>query len=522
MANDTMRAMNYRKGSWTPTALLTTPPSSSHTEQFRKRILYRTFKLSNLDRVNVLGDGEGYGHTGCVNALSWAQDGNILLSGGDDTTIRIWRLDTSDTAHEYPFVCNSVIQSGHSGNIFSVQMLPHSSRIATAAGDMQVRVFDVKTAIASAQAVPDRLETEYSVNQSCIRILSCHEQRVKRVITEDSPALFLSISEDGTVRQHDLRTYHNCRTETCPAPLVEIGHSLSTLAISPLTPHQFVVAGDGPYGYLYDRRYLRQIIESEWGAFPRAGQEATTCIRKFGRSTEHTTQWRDHITGSRMSRSNGHEVILSYSGDGVYIFSTHDEPEIKDDASPSLQSMVPSVKESASFDARDVDTDEPITFEESPLSFLDDAFDVHGPNVPTIRPRRRYTGARNVATVKDVNFLGPNDDSVASGSDDGNFFIWDKHNGRLQGIYEGDSSVVNIIEGHPYFPLVAVSGIDNTVKLFGPTYTRSRFSRMDNAEQILETNTRLTNTHVVGYGLGALLMRARSVEIDPDSQCIGQ
>lgn len=60
---------------------------------------------------------------------------------------------------------------------------------------MQVRVFDVKTASASAQVVPDRLETEYSVKQSCIRILRCHKQRVKRVITEDSPALFLSVSE---------------------------------------------------------------------------------------------------------------------------------------------------------------------------------------------------------------------------------------------------------------------------------------------------------------------------------------
>jgi hypothetical protein len=29
----------------------------------------------------------------------------------------------------------------------------------------------------------------------------------------------------------------------------------------------------------------------------------------------------------------------------------------------------------------------------------------HGPNVPTIRPRRRYTGARNVATVKDGDAL---------------------------------------------------------------------------------------------------------------------
>lgn len=50
---------------------------------------------------------------------------------------------------------------------------------------------------------------------------------------------------------------------------------------------------------------------------------------------------------------------------------------------------------------------------------------------------------------------------------------------------------------------------------------------MDNAEQILETNTRLNNTSTVEYSLGALLMtRARSLGasagFDRDSECIGQ
>ena len=45
---------------------------------------------------------------------------------------------------------------------------------------------------------------------------------------------------------------------------------------------------------------------------------------------------------------------------------------------------------------------------------------------------------------------------------------------------------------------------------------------MDNAEQILETNSRLNNRSVVEYSLGALLMtRARS-GFDRDSECIGQ
>jgi DDB1- and CUL4-associated factor 8 len=72
-----------------------------------------------------------------------------------------------------------------------------------------------------------------------------------------------------------------------------------------------------------------------------------------------------------------------------------------------------------------------------------------------------------------VNFLGPHDEFVTSGSDDGNFFIWDKATAALRGIYEGDSSVVNMVEGHPHLPLVAVSGIDTTVKVIRPPFDMS-------------------------------------------------
>lgn len=65
----------------------------------------------------------------CVNTLSWAQDGELLLSGGDDTTVLIWKLDQNNLTQEYPFVSRAVIRTGHRGNIFSAKMLPHSSRM---------------------------------------------------------------------------------------------------------------------------------------------------------------------------------------------------------------------------------------------------------------------------------------------------------------------------------------------------------------------------------------------------------
>ncbi|WVO18704.1 hypothetical protein L204_106424 [Cryptococcus depauperatus] len=114
--------------------------------------------------------------------------------------------------------------------------------------------------------------------------------------------------------------------------------------------------------------------------------------------------------------------------------------------------------------------------------------------VDTIHPRKMFFGARNVETVKDCNFLGLGSTKVASGSDDGNFFVWDKKSGKLEGIWEGDGSVVNVMEQHPSLPLVAVSGIDSTVKMFSPIQNRpanfNSFCRTHLSEQIIDRNLR--------------------------------
>lgn len=89
-------------------------------------------------------------------------------------------------------------------------------------------------------------------------------------------------------------------------------------------------------------------------------------------------------------------------------------------------------------------------------------------HVPCIPHTRVFRGHCNVKTVKDVNFFGLEDEYVVSGSDDGNLFIWDRKTGQLLNILEGDGEVVNVVQGHPYEPMLAVSGIDNTIKIFSP------------------------------------------------------
>jgi nuclear receptor interaction protein len=90
-----------------------------------------------------------------------------------------------------------------------------------------------------------------------------------------------------------------------------------------------------------------------------------------------------------------------------------------------------------------------------------------GKHVPCITHTNHYQGHCNVETTKDVNFFGLQDEYVISGSDCGHLFIWDKKTTKLLNILEGDNEVVNVIQGHPYEPMIAVSGIDSTVKVFG-------------------------------------------------------
>lgn len=108
--------------------------------------------------------------------------------------------------------------------------------------------------------------------------------------------------------------------------------------------------------------------------------------------------------------------------------------------------------------------------------------------VPYSSHTRSYAGHCNVRTVKDANFFGLNDEYVVSGSDSGHLFIWDKKTSELVNILQGDGEIVNVVQGtsrhfcqssqtfstadpfagHPYEPVLAVSGIDSTIKIFSP------------------------------------------------------
>ncbi|XP_053684327.1 DDB1- and CUL4-associated factor 8 [Sabethes cyaneus] len=81
----------------------------------------------------------------------------------------------------------------------------------------------------------------------------------------------------------------------------------------------------------------------------------------------------------------------------------------------------------------------------------------------------RYTGHCNRKTIKGVNFFGPNSEFIVSGSDCGNIFFWDKETEIIVNWMKGDhAGVVNCLEPHPEFPIMATSGLDHDVKIWVP------------------------------------------------------
>lgn len=82
---------------------------------------------------------------------------------------------------------------------------------------------------------------------------------------------------------------------------------------------------------------------------------------------------------------------------------------------------------------------------------------------------QRYIGHCNTKTdIKEANFFGQNGEFIIAGSDDGNFYLWERKTNMLRGVYRADKAIVNCVLSHPTLPLIATSGIDHEISLWSP------------------------------------------------------
>ncbi|KAK4941977.1 hypothetical protein LTR10_018158 [Elasticomyces elasticus] len=332
--------------------------------------------VEDLDIVNELG-----AHTGCVNALSWSTSGNFLASGSDDTHLNIWEYNPAGLYNT--FSLNTSVSTGHHANIFSVKFMPHSGdrKVVTCAGDSEVRVFDLEYAGTSqAGSVDPRLSTNtrsrrfntffrnarwLNEGNTNARVYRSHADRAKRIVTESSPHLFLTCSEDGEVRQWDLRQPSSAypaprggrglgrmrggteeESGDTPPPLIsykKYALDLNTISCAASQPQYIALGGAHLHCFLHDRRMLGRDIESEKGRpatrKPVVGTyedeamgDATRCVRRFAPNNKRKMGLHDHghITACKISDANPNEMIASWSGDHIYSFDIVKSPDARD------------------------------------------------------------------------------------------------------------------------------------------------------------------------------------------------
>lgn len=238
-----------------------------------------------------------------------------------------------------------------------------------------------------------------------------------------------------------------------------------------------------------------------------ASNDLTTCVRRFGVPNPVEPwegELTKHIVSAKLSPERPSDLLVSYSDDAMYLFDTDadtytrpskpmqpkedemwrggemmeddrddqrqsEEEEDDDDDDAIDAALGPSGK--SDFDDR-ADMRHPAEFEDGVSGEYpeleeeangageegeeednhdddsEDGFDPYAPNaiapasdVPMIAPTQKYEGHANSQTVKDCNWLSG--DLVVSGSDDGNWFAYDRNSGEVRGIFKGDSSVGN-------------------------------------------------------------------------------
>lgn len=228
-------------------------------------------------------------HRGCVNTVSWSDNGQFLLSGSDDQTIAITN----------PFTGKKLVQhvTGHRANIFSAKFLPQSNEqgVVSCSGDGAV----LYTNLLAPTTNPDHLH-----------LFNCHNNTTYEVLTlPHEPSVFLSCGEDSTVRLFDLRQSERCQKSNCRDNILIQGPTaLTAMCLSPQLGHHVAVGSADSQVRIYDRRFMKTIS-------PKGYSVPFKCF------SIPTIEKRPFRVTSVCYNGAGDQLLVNYSSDHLYLFN---------------------------------------------------------------------------------------------------------------------------------------------------------------------------------------------------------
>jgi len=178
-----------------------------------------TLKIWNLHTGELLHTFKGY--SGTVYSIAISPDGKTIISGNSDGTIKIWDLPTGELIRTL---------DEHSSFISSLAMSSDGQIIATGSGDNTIKVWILHTgqllytlaeSVNCAAICPDRkilasgdriIKIWHLPTGELIRTLSGHSRRVNSLAFSSDGQLLASGSSDRTIRIWNLHTGKLLRT----------------------------------------------------------------------------------------------------------------------------------------------------------------------------------------------------------------------------------------------------------------------------------------------------------------------
>jgi WD40 repeat protein len=160
------------------------------------------------------------GHEGWVSSVTFSPDGTRLVSGSDDTTIRLWDTATGEELKTL---------RGHEGVVRSVTFSPDGTRLASGGYDTTIRLWDTTTGeevntfrgheayVVSVAFNPDGTRLVSGSNDRTVRLwdtttgealttLRGHDAWVNSVTFNSDGTRLASASGDTTIRLWDTRS----------------------------------------------------------------------------------------------------------------------------------------------------------------------------------------------------------------------------------------------------------------------------------------------------------------------------
>nr|XP_034174648.1 DDB1- and CUL4-associated factor 5 isoform X2 [Osmia lignaria] len=142
-----------------------------------KRLVNARFKNSeNLFKKDLLS------HYGCVNAIEFSNQGDLLVSGGDDRRVLLWKVEQAIQDVGKPVV----MKAQHISNIFCLGYDSSKTKIFSAGNDDQVIVHDLRTGDV----------VDFFLHEKPVYGLSVHPH---------NDNVFASACDDGRVLIYDIR-----------------------------------------------------------------------------------------------------------------------------------------------------------------------------------------------------------------------------------------------------------------------------------------------------------------------------